>query len=660
MMEALHAGVPVIATDGWPMNELLVNASNGILVPARNTGPFVADDHLCTIPKFPPTSCRTMLAPHWEVGELALAAAIVDFARDDKLRRRTSAPDPGALQARQRSLALVARRLLRANAPPSALLVLWDPAGDAGYGLHLGGWLWEQEGHMHQGRKGDDLFAAACGEGTPGLVGEVAEELVCVVAAGLRLNGYRVQVALGQPWVRETPRDGDRVRLGVERGAAEENAEGWDLVVVVGQADRGREREWFRWLGGQVGNSVVVWWSAEQHKDVPEQEAGGLREGKAEDWGCVQAAAAGDVDVCVSATAEAKLEALLLSGAPAVAGLWAGRGRGGGGGGKLGGLGMTQSNSTPQSSRGGWGPVILTIPVLHSGGPETGGGEAAPGSWSPYWGERGDRSGVTVGSAATAVGELLIGASAATRVRLRRAAANASSHLDRTSAAGILRTDTPQWHDAEGGSQARSRQAGGAAEATHKDLSHEDSSGSLDPAGVHLRLGRQHAVLAQQMSQAGLAEAAARHAVLAAAQLMRAGGVGSPGAVSACAGPLLARAAVALLRACRPGDAARAAAAALALARLPAARRSHDVALLPLLCPAVHDAGGDVGGVGVDRDVAGLGGEEVVDEALRRVLREQGPTCAGMARRLCGDDPDRRSRLGQALAVCLGWLALPQ
>ncbi|MGB1606443.1 MAG: hypothetical protein ACPIOQ_77655, partial [Promethearchaeia archaeon] len=59
-------------------------------------------------------------------------------------------------------------------------------------------------------------------------------------------------------------------------------------------------------------------------------------------------------------------------------------------------------------------------------------------------------------------------------------------------------------------------------------------------------------------------------------------------------------------------------------------------------------------------DIAGLGGEEVVDEALRRVLREQGPTCAGKARRLCGDDPDRRSRLGQALAVCLGWLALPQ
>ena len=514
---------------------------------------------------------------------------------------------------------------------------------------------------MDQGGRGNDLFAAACGEGTPGLVGEVAEELVCVVAAGLHLNGYRVQVALGRPWVRDTPGDGDRVRLGVERGAVEENAEGWDLVVVVGQEDRGREREWFRWLGGQVGNSVVVWWSTEQYTDVPEQEAGGLRDGKAEDGSCVLAAVAGDVDVCVSATAAAKLEALLLSGAPVVAGLWAERGRGGGGGGGRGGLGMMHSNSRPYSSRSEWGPVILTIPVLHPGGPETGSGGAGPGSWSGR--ETGDRSGATVGSVATAVGELLVGASAATRVRLRRAAANASSHLDSASAAGILRTETPQWHDAAGESQARSRPARAAPEASdlgHNDLSQEDSSGSLDQAGVHLGLGRLHAVLAQRMSQAGLAEAAARHAVLAAAQLMRAGGVGSAGPASACAAPLLARAAVALLRACRPADAARAAAAALTLARLPAARRSHDVALLPLQCPAVHDAWGDVGGVGKDGDMAGLGGEEVVDEALRRVLREQGPTCAGMARRLCGDDPDRRSRRGQALAVCLGWLVLPQ
>jgi hypothetical protein len=81
MMEALHAGVPVIATDGWPMNELVAHGFNGLLVEAANTGAFVAEHHTCTIQALEPSSCRSMLSPHWEVRELALAQAILRFAR---------------------------------------------------------------------------------------------------------------------------------------------------------------------------------------------------------------------------------------------------------------------------------------------------------------------------------------------------------------------------------------------------------------------------------------------------------------------------------------------------------------------------------------------------------------------------------------------------
>lgn len=35
LMEALHAGLPVLATDGWPMNELVADGRNGLLLPAK-------------------------------------------------------------------------------------------------------------------------------------------------------------------------------------------------------------------------------------------------------------------------------------------------------------------------------------------------------------------------------------------------------------------------------------------------------------------------------------------------------------------------------------------------------------------------------------------------------------------------------------------------
>ena len=91
MMESLHAGVPVLATDGWPMNELVAHQHNGLLVSATNTGPFIADDHLCTVHEFEPKSCRTMLSPHWEVDQSSLAHAILRSntrARARHLRQR--------------------------------------------------------------------------------------------------------------------------------------------------------------------------------------------------------------------------------------------------------------------------------------------------------------------------------------------------------------------------------------------------------------------------------------------------------------------------------------------------------------------------------------------------------------------------------------------
>src|SRR5690606_5271678 len=54
LLESLHAGVPVLATDGWPMNELVEHNHNGLLVPAREVG-------------------RVRLAPHWECSPNALA-----------------------------------------------------------------------------------------------------------------------------------------------------------------------------------------------------------------------------------------------------------------------------------------------------------------------------------------------------------------------------------------------------------------------------------------------------------------------------------------------------------------------------------------------------------------------------------------------------------
>ena len=264
IMEALHAGVPVISTNGWPMNELVRHEINGLLVDARNTGPFFAEDHMCNIRELEPTSCRTMLSPHWEVQEQALARAILRFSTSRELRQRVTAPDPWALLARQRSFALVSQRLLQSRRAPSALVVTMPGA--------LGDVAATSESARCRGAGIDACF---CGDED-----KEAHELVCYVGKGLQQNGYEVKFVAG-----ETVEDDSWAE------------EGLDLVIVVGgrtsaidihsKADAGVER-WFDILRSRVEGSLMVWWDGSGGKDLllTSQACGN--------------ALARDVDVCVS------------------------------------------------------------------------------------------------------------------------------------------------------------------------------------------------------------------------------------------------------------------------------------------------------------------------------------------------------------------------
>lgn len=268
IMEALHAGVPVISTDGWPMNELVHHEANGLLVEAKNLGPFVAEDHMCNIREFEPTSCREMLSPHWEVEEQALARAILRFATARELRQRVTAPDPWALKARQRAFSLVSRRLLQSRRPPSALVVTIEDAPDRlpvaspGAGRHRG-----------------SIDARYCEDEE-----DEAPKLMCFVREGLRQNGYEVRQVSG-----ETAEDEDGAGQGPE------------LVVLIGsntnatavhsRSNAGVER-WFGRLRSRVADGVMVWWDGSSGEEM-------ALTGQA----CADAMAQG-VDVCVSENAD--------------------------------------------------------------------------------------------------------------------------------------------------------------------------------------------------------------------------------------------------------------------------------------------------------------------------------------------------------------------
>jgi glycosyltransferase involved in cell wall biosynthesis len=96
MLEALHAGIPVVATDGWPMNEFVEHERTGLLVPARRVG----------------TTC---LAPHWECDPGDLAAAMARLVSDRALRNRLTCGAPDVWLQRQQAF------------PTAAMAALADP-----------------------------------------------------------------------------------------------------------------------------------------------------------------------------------------------------------------------------------------------------------------------------------------------------------------------------------------------------------------------------------------------------------------------------------------------------------------------------------------------------------------------------------------------------
>lgn len=103
LLEALYAGVPVIATDGWPMNEFVEHGHNGLLVPARRVG-------------------TVRLAPHWECTPDALADAMIHFATSHSLRRRITCPDPSELASHQHRFVLRVRELLLREPCPRVII----------------------------------------------------------------------------------------------------------------------------------------------------------------------------------------------------------------------------------------------------------------------------------------------------------------------------------------------------------------------------------------------------------------------------------------------------------------------------------------------------------------------------------------------------------
>lgn len=129
LLEALHAGLPVIATDGWPMNELVEHGHNGLLVRSQQVG-------------------TVRLAPHWECDPTALAAAMLRFATDAELRRRLTCPEPADLVSRQYQFILRIRELLLHEAPPR--VVLFRPRSEPGWRRSEEYWIDALKRHGYQ------------------------------------------------------------------------------------------------------------------------------------------------------------------------------------------------------------------------------------------------------------------------------------------------------------------------------------------------------------------------------------------------------------------------------------------------------------------------------------------------------------------------------
>ncbi len=103
MLEALHAGVPVIATDGWPVGDMIEHGHNGLLVNAEHKG-------------------QRNMTPHWEVSVDDLAYQMVQMA-DFELRERMTCPQPGELAARQHAFLLKGRASILGESNPRVTVV---------------------------------------------------------------------------------------------------------------------------------------------------------------------------------------------------------------------------------------------------------------------------------------------------------------------------------------------------------------------------------------------------------------------------------------------------------------------------------------------------------------------------------------------------------
>ena len=108
LLEALHQGLPVLATNGPPMNELVEHEHNGLLVQAQKKG-------------------MTRLAPHFECSPEALAQAMLRAARDEMLLDRLTCPEPGEWIARQKHFCIRVQRLIYGGPEPRVAIFLKRP-----------------------------------------------------------------------------------------------------------------------------------------------------------------------------------------------------------------------------------------------------------------------------------------------------------------------------------------------------------------------------------------------------------------------------------------------------------------------------------------------------------------------------------------------------
>lgn len=126
LLEALHAGAPVVATNGWPMSELIEHGHNGLLVDAKRMG-------------------DVRLAPWWECDPEGLASQMARIANNWRLRHRLTCPCPGELVARQHAFVeRVRQRVLgqRSHGTTTGASNLWDKRARARGRLGVGHVSW--------------------------------------------------------------------------------------------------------------------------------------------------------------------------------------------------------------------------------------------------------------------------------------------------------------------------------------------------------------------------------------------------------------------------------------------------------------------------------------------------------------------------------------